>query len=575
MTCYGTTRLRSGFPLSCTVIACLFAGGCDTAPPLPADRVYLNGAVYTFDDERRKVEAVAILDGVVIFAGSSTAAARFIDEQTDVTDLQQRMLMPGFHDAHAHVLAAGLAKAGCNLEDERDHDVIREILEACAGSGDVSPDEWVTGSRWPLAAFPDGRPPKAWLDEIFAGRPAYFVDSFAHSAWVSSRALQMAGIDADTPDPDQGIIERDAVSGDPVGVLRDSAMDLVARLLPEPTASELATALKTALVDVRRLGITAYIEPGLSERHLEAYTDADRSGKLTARVLASLSPIAWDAGKFGDEVYELVAKRASYKGRYLNTDSVKVYIDGVIETRTSYMLQSYTGGGNFPPFYAKAELFPLYQKLDAMGLQIHTHAIGDAAIRLALDAYEHARQQNGPADNRHQIVHLQLIDTADIPRFGELGVAANFQCLWCYPDDYIDVAVDIVGAERVSRFYPVASVAKSGGLIVGGSDWDVSSLNPLDAIETAVTRQNPYDDSGPVLGSGENIDLQAALDMYTRNAARVMRLDTQSGSIEVGKRADLIVLDRDLFGIRIHEVNQARILQTLLDGVEVYTDRSF
>ncbi len=557
------------------MLAGLLAGGCNNAPPLPADRVFLNGAVYTFDNERRKVEAVAIRDGAVIFAGSSTAAARFIDDRTDVTDLQQRMLMPGFHDAHAHVLGAGLAKAGCSLEDERDHELIREMLEVCAGSGDVGPDEWVRGSRWPLAAFADGRPPIEWLDEIFAGRPAYFVDSFAHSAWVSSRALQIAGIDRDTPDPEQGVIERDARTGAPVGVLRDAAMDLVARHMPQPSAADFAAALKTALVDVRRFGITAYIEPGLAERHLEAYRDAEQSGKLTARVLASLSPLGWETGRFGDEIYDLVAKRATYQGKYLHTDSVKVYIDGVIETGTSFMLEPYTDGSNFPPFYPADDLAVLYQKLDAMGLQIHTHAIGDAAIRHALDAYEHARQQNGPNDNRHQIVHLQLIDPKDIPRFGALEVAANFQCLWCYPDDYIDVAMGLVGAERVNRFYPVASIARSGGLVVGGSDWDVSSLNPLDAIETAVTRQNPYTNEGPVLGSGENIDLQLALDMYTRNAARVMRLDALTGSIEVGKRADLIVLDRDLFSIPIHQVNEARILQTLLDGVEVYTDRSF
>ncbi|MCI0516819.1 MAG: amidohydrolase [Woeseiaceae bacterium] len=565
------TRMRRAWPL----LAGLLAAACDTAPPLPADRVYLNGAVYIFDDEHRKVEALAIRDGVVVFAGSSTAAARFIDDRTEVTDLRQRMLMPGFHDAHAHVIAAGLAKAGCNLEDERDHDLIREILEACAGSGDVGPDEWVRGSRWPLAAFADGRPPIQWLDEIFGGRPAYFVDSFAHSAWVSSRALQIAGIDRNTPDPANGVIERDTQTGVPVGVLRDSAMDLVARHLPEPTAAELAAALKAALGDVRHYGITAYIEPGLSEPYLLAYRDADQSGKLTARVLASLSPLAWDAGRFGDEIFDLLEKRAEYRGKYLRTDSVKVYVDGVIETRTSFMLKPYSGGGNFPPFYPADELAGLYQKLDAMGLQIHTHAIGDGAIRLALNAYELARLANGPNDNRHQIVHLQLIDAEDIPRFPALDVAANFQCLWCYPDDYIDVAVGIVGSERVNRFYPVASVAKSGGLVVGGSDWDVSSLNPLDAIETAVTRQNPYTDQGPVLGSGENIDLQLAIDMYTRNAARVMRLDTVSGSLEVGKRADLIVLDRDLFAIPVHEVNEARVLQTQIDGIEVHTDRSF
>lgn len=575
MTCGSNDRIAARVRGTWPLLAALLAGACDTAPPLPADRVYLNGAIYTFDDQHRKVEALAIRDGAVIFAGSSTAAARFINEQTEVTDLRQRMLMPGFHDAHAHVIAAGLAKAGCNLEDERDHALIREMLEACAGSGDAGPDEWVRGSRWALAAFADGRPPMQWLDEIFAGRPVYLVDSFAHSAWVSSRALQIAGIDGNTPNPPNGVIERDAATGAAVGVLRDAAMDLVARHLPEPTAAELAAALRTALGDVRRYGITAYVEPGLSEPYLLAYRAADETGKLTARVQASLSPIAWDAGRFGDEIYELVEKRASFRGKYLHTDSVKVYIDGVIETRTSFMLRPYTGGDNFPPFYPADELSTLYRNLDAMGLQIHTHAIGDGAIRLALNAYETARQANGPKDNRHQIVHLQLIDADDIPRFAALDVAANFQCLWCYPDDYIEVAIDIVGADRVNRFYPVASVARSGGLVVGGSDWDVSSLNPLDAIETAVTRQNPYTDQGPVLGSGENIDLQLALDMYTRNAARVMRLDTVSGSLEVGKRADLVVLDRDLFSIPVHEVNEARVLQTLLDGVEVHADRAF
>jgi predicted amidohydrolase YtcJ len=557
------------------IVVSLVVAACDNHKPLPADRVYINGAVYTFDAERQTAEAIAIRDGTIVYVGSSAAAARFIDDKTDVTDLRQRMLMPGFHDAHAHVLAGSLGKAGCNLEDERDPELIREMLEACAGSGDAGADEWVTGSRWALAAFSDGRPPMAWLDEIFAGRPAYFVDSFSHSAWVSSRALEIAGIDRSTPDPPHGVIERDATTGKPVGVFRDAAMELVARHLPAPTPAELAAALRAGLREVSRFGITAYTEPGLSEPNLQAYRDADRAQKLTARVVASLSPIAWDAGKFGNEIFDLVQKRDSYRGRFLNPDSVKVYIDGVLETRTAFMKQPYNGGGNFAPFYDAEELGVLYQKLDAMGLQIHTHAIGDAAIHLALDAYEHAIGVNGQNDNRHQIVHLQLIDAADIPRFGKLHVAADFQCMWCYPDEYIDIAETVVGKERVNRFYPVGSVARSGGLIVGGSDWDVSSLNPLDAIETAVTRQNPFSDSGPVLGTDEEIDLQAALEMYTRNAAWVMRLDTLTGSIEVGKRADLIVLDRDLFRISISEVNEARVQQTLMDGVEVFTDKSF
>ena len=217
------------------------------------------------------------------------------------------------------------------------------------------------------------------------------------------------------------------------------------------------------------------------------------------------------------------------------------------------------------------ELNALYEKFDAMGVQIHTHAIGDGAIRIALDAYEHAFLANGPNDNRHQIVHLQLIDEEDIPRFAELNVAANFQCMWCYPDVYIDLAVDIVGAERVQKFYPVRSIKDTGAMLVGGSDWDVSSLNPLDAIETAVRRQDPYEDTGRVLGEDQGIDLITALDMYTRNAAYIMRLEDKTDSIEVGKRADLIVLDRNLFEIPVTEINETRVLLTIMDGKTVYS----
>ena len=206
-----------------------------------------------------------------------------------------------------------------------------------------------------------------------------------------------------------------------------------------------------------------------------------------------------------------------------------------------------------------------------MGVQIHTHAIGDGAIRIALDAYEHAFLANGPNDNRHQIVHLQLIDRDDIPRFAELNVAANFQCLWCYPDVYIDLAVDIVGEERVEQFYPVRSIKSTGGMLVGGSDWDVSFLNPLDAIETAVRRQDPYEESGRILGQDQEIDLITALDMYTRNAAYIMRLEDETGSVEIGKRADLIVLDRNLFEIPLTEINEARVLLTIMDGKTVYS----
>lgn len=562
------SRRRGGFAM---LAFAAIAAACNEPVAPGADRVFLNGGVYTGDEAHSRAEAVAVDDGTIVFVGSNDDARGFIGSETQVTDLAGRMLMPGFHDGHAHVRYGGMAETECDLAYALDVAEIRSLLTACLQSGEYGPDDWVLGGQWPLAAFPDSGPRKDMLDEIFGERPAFFSDAFGHNAWVNSRALAIAGIDADTPDPPQGVIVRDPQTGEPTGTLRDAAMKLVEQHIPSPTAEERYAGLITGIARANAFGITAFIEPGTSEADLAPYLEAARRGELNARVLASLSPIGAMPDKFGEEIFDLLAKRERFRSSYLDVDSVKVYIDGVIETRTSYMLEPYTDGSNFAPFYRQGELDHLYQRLDAMGVQIHTHAIGDAAIRSALDAYEHALQENGPNENRHQIVHLQLIDEADIPRFGELGVAANFQCLWCYRDVYIDYAVDIVGQARVERFYPVRSVLESGGLLVGGSDWNVSSLNPLDAIETAVRRKDPFTDDGPALGEDQAIDLATAIDMYTRNAARIMRLDRLTGSIETGKRADLIVLDRNLFDIPSTGINEARVLLTLMDGKVVHS----
>jgi predicted amidohydrolase YtcJ len=564
--------VRSPAPccLGVALVAASLVTGCHPADRGRADHVFVNGAVYTADAEHGWAEAVAIEGPVITFVGDNRSAGVYIGEQTTVHDLEGRMLLPGFHDTHAHVLSAGGSLNDCDLQAAESIDVIEKLLRECALEREYGPDDWVIGGRWELLAFADGSPRRKLLDEIFGGRPAYFVDSFGHTAWVSSRALEIAGIDSTTPDPPQGVIERDPVSGTPSGTLREDAMSLVSRHLPAASPEKLMRNLETGLAEAVRFGITAYIEPGLDAQDAEVYAEADRAGRLRARVLGALTPAGLAAARFGEEVFELVARREELRGTYFHPDAVKVYLDGVIETRTSYMLEPYLNGENFPSFYPLAELIDLFPKLDAAGLQIHTHAIGDAAIRLALDAYAATIEANGRSDNRHQIVHLQLIDEADIPRFGELGVAAGFQGLWVYPDDYIDLAVPIVGESRVERFYPVASVERAGGLLAGGSDWDVSSLDPLDAIETLVRRQDPWAGPGRVLGVGEEVSLETALDMYTRNAAWVMRLDEMTGSIEPGKRADLVVLDRNLFAIPVTEINEAAVLLTMMDGRVVY-----
>lgn len=564
-------RYASCLPL----LAVLALTACGESQPTGADVLFINAAVYTADDQRSWAEAVAVDDGEIVFVGGSGAAREFVGSNTEIVDLTGKMLMPGFHDGHAHVQYGGASASGCDLQYEEDLARIRELLLECAGAREYDDGEWVLGGRWPLAAFPDGNPASAMLDEVFAGRPAYFVDAFGHNGWASSSALAIAGIDAETADPPKGVIVRDPATGRPSGTLRDGAMALIEDFIPEASEDELYSGLLAGLEQANAFGITAFIEPGADKERAALYQKADERRQLTARVLVSLSPINELPDKVGPELFELLARRDQFKGTYLSADSVKIYIDGVIETRTSFMLEPYLDGSNFPPFYAQDALDELFSRLDAMGVQIHTHAIGDAAIRSALDAYEHARDTNGENDNRHQVVHLQLIDKQDIPRFAELGVAANFQCMWCYPDVYVDLAADIVGDARVQQFYPVRSIRDTGAVIAGGSDWDVSSLNPLDAIETAVRRQDPHAVSGPTLGENEEIDLATALDMYTRNAAYVMRLDDRTGSIEPGKRADLIVLDRNLFEIPATEINEAKVLLTMLDGAVVYSSQSF
>lgn len=573
MPAFRPPRLRQLLTLP---LAALLAG-CEPAPDDPdgaeappnASIVFLHGGVWTADPGQPWAQALAVRDERIVYVGDNPGAEALVGPGTELYDLSGKMLLPGFHDAHAHVLAGGSTLTRCDLQDTRDPPRLRALLQGCAEQRRYGPDEWVLGNRWPLAAFERGMPPKHWLDEAFEGRPAFFLDSFGHNGWVSSRALEIAGIDATTPDPPQGRIER-GPDGTPNGTLRDDAIALVTRHIPAPTDAELDEHLERGLAEVSRFGITAYVEPGLDQREARTYQRSDAAGRLHARVLGSLSPESEAAAAFGEDIWPLVELRHELESARFRTHSVKVYIDGVIEAETSFMLQPYHSGSNFPPFYPPAELNELYRRLDAEGLQIHTHAIGDGAIRQALDAYAYARDANGPNDNRHQIVHLQLIDEADIPRFGELGVAANFQGLWAYPDDYIEMAIPLVGEERVERFYSVASVQRTGGLLVGGSDWDVSSLNPLDAIETLVRRQDPWSDTGAELGEGERIDLSTALEMYTRNAAWVMRLENESGSLRPGLRADLVVLDRNLFEIPPQQINEAQVLRTLVDGESVY-----
>ncbi len=567
---------RPGLPV--LLVAAALAGcGPKSAPDAEtvaaADRIFVNGSVYTVDAARSWAEAVAISAGKIVFVGDDEAVHAYKDSETEIVDLRGGMLLPGFHDSHIHILTEAMSDEECNLlRIPTEEDVARKLKD-CASVAGHADARWITGGGWGEWLWPEANPQKGLLDALFPDRPVYLVSSFGHAAWVNSKALEIAGIDGDTEDPEAGIIERDPETGEPSGTLRETAMALVSRKIPPFSLEQRMSRVRAGIAMSHAVGITAVIEPGVGPEHIEQILAVSDAGDFDIRAVASLSPIGWHAGVFGEDVFEFIAGRAAWRRPDINVDSVKIYMDGVIEYGTSPLLEPYAdpqyGSGEF--FYEQEVVDDYFTRLDALGVQVHVHAIGDAAIRRALDGFAAMREANGMSDNRHQIVHLQLIHPDDRPRFGELNVGAVFQSLWAYPDPAaMELDIPMLGEERTWQMYPIRSVRDAGGRIVGGSDYFVTDLNPLLAIETAITRQDPWTNSGRILNADESVDLETMLDAYTINGAYQMNLDGVQGSIEVGKRADFVVLDRNLFEIPASEISNAEVLMTIFDGRTVY-----
>lgn len=548
---------------------------CDREPP--ADRVFVNGAVYTVDAGRSRAEAVAVRDGRIVRVGTSDAVRRLVGPATEVTDLAGAMLLPGFHDSHIHILIGVATDDDCDLlrlESQAEVDARLRECQALAGYG---PDRWVLGGGWSEWLWPDANPGKAQLDALFPDRPVYLESSFGHAAWVNTRALEIAGVDRATKDPPDGVIVRDPATREPSGTLRDAAMLLVKDGLPQRSPAQRLASVRDGIALAHSVGITSVIEPGLDADLIAPVVELADAGELSLRVRASLSPLAWQPGAFDDRVFDFLEGRGQWRRPGLDVDSVKIYMDGVVEYGTGALLEPYEDSrhGLGPRFYTQEQVNRYFTRFDAMGLAIHVHAVGDAGIRMALDGFEAMRTANGMSDIRHHVVHLQLIDEADRPRFGELGIAATFQPLWAYPDPAaLELDVPLIGEARTQAMYPIASLAKGGARITAGSDYFVTDLNPLHAIEAAVTRQDPYSNDGPVLNAAERVDLDTMIAAYTIEGAWLMGLDKEQGSIEAGKRADFVVLDRDLFAGPASAINEARVVMTVFGGRTVYEARA-
>ncbi len=558
-----------------SVASCALQAATSASPPpdAKADLVFKNGAVYTVDRVRSWAEAVAVRGENIVYVGGNGGAAKYVGPGTKVVDLRGKMILPGFQDSHVHPLWAGVERQDCFLYDlETKEDYLKAVADYAA----THPrDTWIRGAGWSMSAFPKGIPDRRDLDSVVPDRPVLLYSKDGHSTWVNSKALAAAGITRDTPDPDGGRIDRDR-DGEPVGSLQESATDPMEKLLPPRTPEQARHGLRIAVEELNSLGITsfqeanAYLDDYEGYRMLDVYRDVDRAGGLTARVVLSLR---FDPEKGEAQIPDLIRARRDYTRGLVRAHTIKIFQDGVIEAKTAGMLEPYVGkeGGHGMALVEPEALKRFVTRIDREGFQLHFHCIGDAAIRQVFDALEAARRANGARDSRHHLSHIEVFHPDDIPRFRELGAVANFQPLWALAEDYIiNLTLPILPPETHRWIYPIGSVLRSGGIVAFGSDWSVSSANPLEEMEVAVRRADPNDDAAAPFIPEERIDLRDAIAAFTINAAYVNFQDDRTGSIEAGKLADLVVLDRNLFALDPNRISEAKVLLTLVGGKPVH-----
>ncbi|WP_061300676.1 amidohydrolase [Herbidospora cretacea] len=510
-------------------------------------------------------EAALVRDGTITAVGSLDDLR---NSGAEPFDLGGGLLTPGFTDSHVHPVQAGLERALCELSEVYGLDAYLHEIAAYAAA---HPDrEWINGGGWDMAAFPGGLPRREQLD--FLDRPAYLIQRDHHAAWVNTRALERAGITRDTPDPADGRIERDP-DGAPTGVLHEGAMDLVGLLTPRPTADDQEAALLDAQRHLFSLGITGWQDAIVgsyagSDDQLPTYLSVAGKGLLKARVVAALW---WDRTRGAEQIPSLVERRASAEGldRFRAT-AIKIMQDGIAENFTAAVIEPYCRCGGTGLSYVDPALLRGYvRELDALGFQVHFHAIGERAVREVLDSLD----GTDPA-NRHHIAHLQIITPDDVPRFAALGAVANLQPLWAAHSPQMDeLTLPFLGEPRSSWQYPFADLVSSGARLAAGSDWPVSSANPLEGMHVAVNRVEPPGShhaghSAKPFLPGQALDLRTIMTAYTEGSAWLN--DSPAGVIEPGRPADLVVLDRDPFTEPASEIALTKVRATFVDGEKVF-----
>lgn len=540
---------------------------------------FVGGHVY-LGNGRTVPGGVAVRDGRIVANGADHDVLEAAGSGAEVVDLRGGLLSPGFGDSHLHPVIAGLQLGQCSLDNYESAD---EYLAAIAAYAAQHPElPWIVGGGWSQGHFPAGGPHRSVLDQIVPDRPVFLRERGFHAAWVNSRALELAGITAGTPDPADGRIKHDA-EGEPSGMLHEGAAYLVTRVAPPMDRGALYDGLMRGQEQCLSLGITQWQDAllrlfdGGGPDGLDPYADALEKGTLLARVTGALW---WDRERGLDQIDDLLVRGARLSGHEarFRANAVKIMVDGVAENLTASLSRPYRDGcghetDNFGiSFLDREVLKEVVATVDSFGLQAHFHALGDQAVTDALDAVEHARRSNRGSYARHTLAHLQMVRPADVPRFAELDAVANLQPLWARSEPKMDErTLPFIDPELADWQYPFMDLHRAGVRLAAGSDWPVSSPNPMEAMHVAVTRTAEHSppDTEPFLPE-QRLPLGVIWDAYTSGVAYLNGRENEVGTIRPGMLADLVVLDRNPFTEPAHEIADAQVESTWIDGRCVY-----
>lgn len=540
----------------------------------PVDLIITHADIHTMDPSLPRAEAIAVHEGRIVALGDNADIERMAGAGTRRIDAQGRLMLPGLQDTHVHFqLSSADLYHNASLYAASSRD---ELLATVREFAERHPNKaWIRGVGFSSSLFSPDELTRELLDSVTGGRPALMLASDYHNGWANSAAFEIAGVKPGSPEPENGSYVRKA-DGTPRGWLLEDAIWAMNRIAPGYTDDEYLEAMKHYSKEFNRRGITGVLDAMVSRNYMKNYQASHDRGDLTLRVRATSKIFAHKP--LDEQLRELQDLRETYRGDRVCLHSAKFFLDGVLESGTAVFLEPRSDtGGNAELMFTQEQINRYFAAFDREKFQLHVHTIGDGAVRAAVDGIDYAQQQNGKWDSRHQLAHLQVVDPADIPRFKSLDILANFQPLWAQPHPEADaIAEAMLGPARSQWIFPIGAFVRKGVTCMMSSDWGVSTYDPFQILQSAVTRQNA--DAGPdgaVHNPQHRISIEDALRGYTLNAAHAAWRDDCTGSLSVGKYADLIVLDRNLFEISPYEIGQTQVLLTLLEGQEVHRDPGF